>query len=104
MEAHCAIACPEGNVEKREKYRTYYKHLKKLIKHAKYSFDSKKIANCNGDMKKTWRLINDIRGKHKKDIKPLFNSGNSKITDRKEIANKFNENYASLAEEMLRYA
>ena len=95
-----SIACPEGNVEKREKYGTYNKHLKKLIKHAKYSFYSKKITNCNGDMKKTWRLINDIRGKHKKDIKPLFNSGNSKITDRKQIANKFNEYYASLAEKM----
>ena len=51
-------------------------------------------------MKKTWRLINDIRGKHKKDIKPLFSSGNSKITDKKEIANKFNEYYASLDEKM----
>ena len=36
----------------------------------------------------------------KKDIKPLFNSGNSKITDRNEIADKFNEYYASLAEKM----
>ena len=95
-----SIACPEGNVEKREKYGTYNKHLKKLIKHAKYSFYSKKITNCNGNMKKTSRIINDIRGKHKKDIKPLFNSGNSKITDRKEIAKKFNEYYASLAEKM----
>ena len=51
-------------------------------------------------MKKTWRLINEIRGKRKKDIKPIFKCGNYKITDKKEIANKFNEYYASLAENM----
>ena len=31
-----SMNCPEGSVEKQEKYRTYNRHLKKLIKHAKY--------------------------------------------------------------------
>ena len=36
---------PKGNmaVEKLEKYRTYNKHLKKLIKHAKSSYYSTKV-------------------------------------------------------------
>ena len=52
-------------------------------------------------MKKTWNLINEIRGKCKKEIKPLFKLGsNRKITNCKTIANKFNEYYASLAESM----
>ena len=67
---------PKGNLEKLEKYRTYNKHLKKLIKHAKSSYYSKKFEGCNGDMKKTWSLINEIRGKSKKEIKPLFKVGN----------------------------
>ena len=91
----------EGDVDKLVKYRSYNKHLKKLIKHAKYSYYFKKFENCNGNMKKTWNLINEIRGKCKKEIKPLFKLGsNRKITNFKTIANKFNEYYASLAESM----
>ena len=52
-------------------------------------------------MKKTWNLINEIRGKFKNEIKPLFKLGsNSKTTICKTIASKFNEYYASLAENM----
>ena len=52
-------------------------------------------------MKKTWNLINEIRGKCKKEIKPLFILGsNRKTTNCKIIANKFNEYYASLAQNM----
>ena len=91
----------EGDVDKLVKYRSYNKHLKKLIKHAKYSYCFKKFENCNGNMKKTWNLINEIRGKCKKEIKPLFKlDSNRKITNFKIIANKFNKYYASLAESM----
>ena len=84
----------------REKYRNYNKSLKKLITTAKYSYYSKKFVNCNGNMKKTWQIINEIRGKSIKNIKPLFKYKNDIITDKKEIANKFNEYYASMAENM----
>ena len=87
---------PEGSIEKREKYRNYNKSLKKLIKTAKYSYYSKKFIN----MKKTWQIINEIRGKNIRNIKPLFKYEDDIITDKKEIANKFNEYYASMAENM----
>ena len=87
-------------VEKLEKYRTYNKHLKKFIKHAKFSYYSKKFEGCNGDMKKTWSLINEIRGKSKKEIKQLFKVGNQKLFDRRIIANKFNEYFVTLAQNM----
>ena len=91
----------EGDVDKLVKYRSYNKNLKKLIKHAKYSYYYKKFENSNGNMKKTWNLINEIRGKSKNEIKPLYKLGsNSKTTNCKTIANKFNEYYASLAENM----
>ena len=51
-------------------------------------------------MKKTWSLINEIRGKNKKEIKPLFKVGNQKVVDRRIIANKFNEYFVTLAQNM----
>ena len=71
-----------------------------LIKHAKSSYYSKKFEGCSGDMKKTWSLINDIRGKNKKEIKLLFKVGNQKVVDRRIIANKFNEYFVTLAQNM----
>ena len=71
-----------------------------LIKHAKSSYYFKKIEGCSGDMKKTWSLINYIRGKNKKEIKLLFKVGNQKVVDRRIIANKFNEYFVTLAQNM----
>ena len=51
-------------------------------------------------MKKTWQIINEIRGKSIRNIKPLFKYEDDIITDKKEIANKFNEYYAYMAENM----
>ena len=68
-----------------------------LIKNAKYSYYFKKFENCKGNMQKIWNLINEIRGKCKKEIKPLFKLGsNSKTTNCNTIANKFNEYYYSI--------
>ncbi|NRB82058.1 MAG: RNA-directed DNA polymerase, partial [Saccharospirillaceae bacterium] len=91
---------PKGDVEKFEKYRMYNKSLKKSIKRAKSQFNSKKFDECSGDMKKTWTLINKIRGKNQKEIKPLFKIDNERITDRRIIANKFNEYFVSVAEKL----
>ena len=48
-------------------------------------------------MKKTWELINSIRGKGKRQIKPQFIIDNEKITNRRVIANEFNKYFVSLA-------
>ena len=48
-------------------------------------------------MKKTWELINSIRGKGKIQIKPQFIIDNEKITNRRVIANEFNKYFVSLA-------
>ena len=65
-------------MEKRDKYRLYEKHLKKIIRYSIRSFYSKKFNQCKGDMKKTWSVITEIRGKTKKEIKPLFKLDNKK--------------------------
>ena len=91
---------PKGDVEKHENFRNYRRTLNKIIKSTKSKFYSTKFNDCKGDMKKTWSIINQIRGKHKRDIKPLFEINNKRITDRRIIANEFNKYFVSIAEKM----
>ena len=92
--------CPGGNVEMHEKFKNYRKTLNKTIKYTKNKFYCNKFVDCKGDSKKTWQIINQVRGKSKKSIKPLFNIDNKRITDRRAIANAFNEYFTSIAEQM----
>ena len=92
--------CPGGNVEMHEKFKAYRKTLNKTIKYTKNQFYCNKFVECKGDSKKTWQIINQVRGKSKRSIKPLFNIDNKRITDRRMIANAFNEYFTSVAEKM----
>ena len=53
-----------------------------------------------GDSKKTWQVINELRGKCRKIIKPQFSVDGVRITERRIIANKFNEYFASIASKL----
>ena len=50
-----------------------------------------------GNSKKTWELINRIRGKQHRQLKPMFIIDNEKITNSRNIANEFNKYFVSLA-------
>ena len=80
-----------------DKYRVHRKILKDVIRQAKCKYYGLKIHNCNGDSKKVWRIINELRGKQKREIKPSFIVDSKKVTDRRKIANEFNKYFASLA-------
>ena len=54
------------------KYKSYRRYLKKIIKLAKRNYYSKRFQNVQGDLKKTWSLINELRGKKKQNIKASF--------------------------------
>ena len=47
-----------------------------------------------------WKTINEIRGKEKRTIKPQFCCDGTRITERRLIANKFNEYFASIASKL----
>ena len=64
---------------------------------AKQNFHLGQFKNCNGDIKKTWKLINEIRGKKRSIIKQNFIIDNQLVQNRREIANKFNNYFASIA-------
>ena len=55
------------------------------------------IREVSGDPKKMWQIINQIRGKCKKVIKPQFLINNEKVIQRRVIANEFNKYFVSLA-------
>ena len=83
--------------EKYVKFSDYRRTLKYLINLRKLKYTSGKIDKCAGDSKKIWGIINNIRGKVKRDIKPNFIINDEKITNRKVIAEEFNKYFVSLA-------
>ena len=88
---------PEGDIVLYTKFNSYRKELKRIIKAAKSKYYCKKINEHEGDMKKTWSVINELRGKSKTPIRPDFIIDNKRITDRRFIANEFNKYFVSIA-------
>ena len=78
-------------------YKEYRKVLKGVRKEAKEKYYKGKFEEKDGDLKKTWEIINKIRGKGKRQVKPQFVINNEKITNRRIIANEFNKYFVSLA-------
>ena len=83
-----------------EKFRNYRRNVKKAIKRAKSNFYANKFNEHKGDMKKTWEIINQLRGKTKAPMKPIFEIDNKRITDRRIIACEFNKYFVSIAKMM----
>ena len=82
---------------KYEKFSNYRKNLKFLINQRKSKYLSVKVDECVGDSKKIWKIINSVRGKRERSVKPNFIINDKRITDRRVIANEFNKYFVSLA-------
>ena len=82
------------------RFKSYRKYLKKIIKFAKKNFYNKKFKNVQGDLKKTWAIINELRGKVKHNIKASFIINDQVVVDRRKISNEFNSFFASVAKEL----
>ena len=65
---------PDGDKILYNKFSDYRKYLKNVIKEAKSTFYCKKIIESDGDRKKMWKTINEIRGKRKSDLKFFINN------------------------------
>ena len=91
---------PDGDPKLKEKFTTYRRILKSQIVKAKALYKMEKFSECKGDSKKTWGLINDLRGSGKKSIKSSFEINNKKVTDRRVIANEFNKYFNSIASKL----
>ena len=93
----CTLELPDGDPYKYETYNVYQKSLKRTIKSAKALFYANKFTECKQNSKKTWQLINELRGKTKAQSKDDFVIDSQRVTCRRTIANKFNEYFTSLA-------
>ena len=82
------------------RFKRYRKYLKKIIKLAKKNFYTKKFSSVQGDLKKTWGLINELRGKVKQNIKASFIINGELVEDRRKISNEFNSFFASVAKKL----
>ena len=64
----------------------------------KKTYYERKFENIKGDLKQTWKLINDLTKRNKQEsVKETeFKVDNTLINDNKEIANKFNEYFLNV--------
>ena len=81
----------------KEKHKNHQKTLRWLIKKIKSQHYAKKFENSQGDKKKTRKIMNELRGKQKLNVKASFVIGNERIICRRIIAEKFNNHFVSLA-------
>ena len=79
------------------KYKAHRSKLKYLIKMAKNKYYTGKFEDAEGNPKSTWKLINNLRGKHKTDLKPSFFIDSKIVQEHRAIANGFNEYFISIA-------
>ncbi|KAL5261473.1 hypothetical protein ACHWQZ_G007251 [Mnemiopsis leidyi] len=91
---------PLGDPCLKKRFTDYRRVLKAVVNTAKNSYSSTKILENKHDRKKIWQIINELRGKSKKVIKPAITIDNKKITDRRIIANEFNKYFNSIASKL----
>ena len=84
--------------ENKLKYKQYRNKLHHLIRISKKRHYKEKFEQTQGNVKKTWSLINKIINKNKsnKNFPSAFSYNENDITDPYEIANKFNEYFANV--------
>ncbi len=92
---HC-LPCNDTR-EKHALFIEKRRRVKHVIKLARRRYTCDKLNECEGDSKKTWKVINEIRGKNKKQIKPSFTINNERIICRRVIAHEFNKYFVSIA-------
>ena len=91
---------PDGESSLYQKFSLYRKILKGIIKTAKSNYRCNQINENKEDKKKTWKIINELRGKTKQQIKPIFEIDNEKVVERRIIANEFNKYFNSIASKL----
>ena len=67
---------------------------------SKQRYYNLKFENATGNYRQTWSLINELRGKSKDALPSHFTINGLTTTDKKIIANKFNNHFGSLAENL----
>ena len=81
-----------------EAYKSYITQLSKIIKKAESDYFIEQFNKAQGNVKKSWKVINSIRCKSSKLTFPNYLDINSTlITNRRVIINKFNNYFVNVA-------
>ena len=85
------------NETNKSKYVAYRNKLTHIIRISCKNHYHNKFNSYKNDIKNTWKTINEILGKNKKEHLPTyFNDNNTKINDPQVIASKFNTFFADI--------
>ena len=93
----CTKKDPVGERSVHKIFSNYGRILKHIITDEKKKYHDIKFLNAAGDPKKTWQIINQLRGKQKRTMMAVFIIDNQRIIDRRVITNEFNKYFVSLA-------
>ena len=77
-------------------YKLYRNNLTKIIKHAKNNYYQQRFNQCDGDMRQTWKQINNILGNNHMNKNAIFKVKDTNVHDETVIANAFNDFYANV--------
>ena len=86
-----------GDVELYSIYSNFRRELKHIIRAAKRLYYCKQFDKVSGNIKKTWGLINQLRGKSKPSVKASFIINDQLVKDQRQISNGFNMYFSSVA-------
>ena len=87
-----------------DKYKKYKNKLTKILRKAEQLYYNEQITNQRNNIKGTWKILNKvIRGSPSTDkIPEIFINNNSEISDKKEIANGFNNFFVNVGPNLAR--
>lgn len=88
------IANPSESTAKWDEYRLFKNNYKKEIRAKKYEKNQKKLSEANGDMKRTWKVLNSILNKDCCEI-TYIKDGENEYEEDTIIAEKFNEYFVN---------
>ena len=90
-----------GYEDAKNAYDKYRARLRDLIRIAFENYFKKRFDNCKGDLKKSWKILNEMRHKRRTSSFPNYIELNGQcITDRRIILSKFNEYFTNIAKKL----
>ena len=87
-----------NETQAKHEFKAYQAKLREIIRTQEIIYFEKRFNNCRGDIKKCWKVLNEIRNKRKKLTFPKYiNFNGNLITQRRIIIEKFNSYFVNIA-------
>lgn len=90
------------NDELKRRYKNYRNKLTNLIRRTKYEYYQQQIKASSSDTKTLWKIVQEIThtGKNKHEISVIMSEKSGELTDRKQVADEFNQVYSQMGKKM----